>query len=108
MKKQTSHLAALTTAADEMKRLKFPTVPTYAVPRSKYSDATANELTRCVLDFINLQDGATAWRTSNAPTYDAKRKIWRAGNVLKGVSDIAAIRDGRERGKLKSKLAGTK
>jgi hypothetical protein len=89
--KKSTHLEALAAAIYEHKKETHPNVPTFAVPRSTYSDAKANDLTKCILDFINLQKDATAWRVSNAPVYDARFGGFRAGNVLKGVADVTAI-----------------
>ncbi len=37
------------------KREKYPNVPDYALKPVKYEDRTANGLTRCVIDFLNLK-----------------------------------------------------
>ena len=38
-------------------RLKYPSVPEYARVAPSYTDKTANGLTKCVVDFINLSGG---------------------------------------------------
>lgn len=35
-------------------RQKYPNCPDHALPSVKYSDKTANSLTRCIIDFLNL------------------------------------------------------
>lgn len=39
-----------------MKR-KHPTAPSHILPMRKYSDKTANGLTKCIIDFINFSGG---------------------------------------------------
>lgn len=34
-----------------------PSVPMYALPKPNYSDKTANGLTKCIIDFVNLRGG---------------------------------------------------
>lgn len=92
--KKSPYLLALAAARHQMKMELHPSVPRHAVPRTAYNDATANGLTKCILDFVNLQEGAAAWRQSNAPVYDARFGGFRSGTVSKGVSDISAIREG--------------
>lgn len=88
-------LAALAAVSNEVKQGKFSNVPAYALPRSTYSDSTANDLTRAVLDFLNLQTDATAWRQPNVPAFDHKTGKHRAGTVQKGIADIGATKSGR-------------
>lgn len=38
----------------ESLRAKYPSVPDYAIPVPKYSDNSANGLTKCVIDFLQL------------------------------------------------------
>lgn len=35
-------------------RASYPTFPTYALPERKYSDTTANGLTKCIKEFLNF------------------------------------------------------
>lgn len=58
-------------AIQQLKRLallelkqKHPTVPDYALPGPKYSDRTANGLTKCIVDYINLIGGIAERRNS--------------------------------------------
>jgi hypothetical protein len=45
-------------------RRNYPTIPDHALPQPKYSDKTANGLTKCVIDFLKLS-GWQAERISN-------------------------------------------
>jgi len=47
----------------EEHKKKFPSMPEYAIPKPKYSDATANGLTKCIIDFVNMK-GYLAERTN--------------------------------------------
>lgn len=38
----------------ERKREQYPNIPDYALTVYKYSDTTANGLTRCIIDYIKL------------------------------------------------------
>ncbi len=88
-------LQQLKVEAEAAKRDRYPNVPAHALPRAKYSERSANDLTKCIIDFVNLQPGCVAWRVSNVPVYDTKTGKHRAGNVRKGVADISAIRRGQ-------------
>ena len=47
--------AILTELAITDLKLKYPNVPDHCVPSPKYSDKTANGLTKCITDFLKLQ-----------------------------------------------------
>ena len=47
----------------EEHKKKFPSIPEYAIPKPKYSDTTANGLTKCIIDFVNMK-GYLAERTN--------------------------------------------
>jgi hypothetical protein len=47
----------------EEHKKKFPLIPEYAIPKPKYSDTTANGLTKCIIDFVNMK-GYLAERTN--------------------------------------------
>jgi hypothetical protein len=90
-------------------REKYPSVPDYAVPVPKYSDKSANGLTKCVIDFL-LLSGHFAERTGNeGRTIDQRKEVIDVlgqrktiGTVkripssgTKGTSDIKAIINGK-------------
>jgi hypothetical protein len=104
------------TPIDLLKQLKqaeqrklYPNVPEYAMKPIKYEDKTANGLTRCVIEFLNLS-GHMAERSSNEGRVIDNRKTYTdmvgftktIGTVkripssgTKGTSDIKATIGGR-------------
>lgn len=83
---------------------KYPNVPEFAIPKEKFSDATANDLTKTICKFITYI-GGQAERISNQGQYrdntkvvtDAlgfKRQIgskgWTKGQGTKGTADISS------------------
>lgn len=93
---------------EHLKR-EYPSVPEYAIPSQKYTDTTANGLTRCVMDWLNLS-GHMAERTSNEgrvidnrktyvdaigqrKTIGEVKRIKSSGTV--GTSDVKAVIRGR-------------
>src|SRR5690606_17493843 len=90
----------------EAKRKACPSVPEYAIPRMRFSDRTANGLTRCVLAWLRLH-GHKAWRQGSEGRYRPGQTItdvlgrqrtmkgqWLPGQN-KGAADVACIINGR-------------
>lgn len=48
---------------------------------------STNALTQQALKVLNLK-GFNAWRQNNGAVYDPVKKVFRAGQTMKGVSDI--------------------
>lgn len=86
-----------------------PNVPIHAIPVPKYSDNSANGLTKCVIDFLNLS-GHFAERHSNEGRVIDNRKTYTdvigqtktigsvqrvKSNQVNGTSDIKATINGR-------------
>ncbi len=86
-----------------------PSVPAYALPKPSYSDKTANGLTKCIIDFINLC-GGQAERIScegrviddrktlidvagRSVTIGSMKRVKSSAQV--GTSDISATIDGK-------------
>jgi len=93
----------------EMMKRKYPNVPEHAIPRMKFTDNTTNNLTKCVVNFINYS-GYQAERISNTGRYidesrtvtdvlGQKRKIGSGkfipGTGTNGTADISATIHGR-------------
>jgi hypothetical protein len=90
----------------EAKRKACPSVPEYAIPRRRFSDRTANGLTKCVLAWLRLH-GHKAWRQGSEGRYRPGatiidvigRQRTLKGNWLpgqnNGASDVACIINGR-------------
>jgi hypothetical protein len=83
------HLNQLATAA---KTAKYATVPAKWIPASKYSDKTANALTNCIIDFLNIS-GHHAERISVIGREREGRFI--PSTMQKGTADISATIAGR-------------
>ena len=103
-------------ALDKLKKLAFkqlelrhPNFPKYAIPKPKYSDRSSNELTKCVIDWIEL-NGYQAERINSMGRQIDKRKTvtdvlgnkrtvgsvtWTKGSGQVGTSDISATIRGR-------------
>ena len=86
----------------------YPNFPDYAIPMEKFSDKTANELTKTICKFISYI-GGQAERISNQGQYrdnsktvtdvlGRQRKIgsgtWTKGQGTNGTADISAIYKG--------------
>jgi hypothetical protein len=90
-------------------RIQYPTSPDYAMPMEKFSDASANELTKTICKFITYI-GGQAERISNQGQYrdntktvtdvlGRKRTIgsgqWTKGQGTNGTADISAMYRGK-------------
>ena len=73
-------------------RRQYPNVPDYALPRTKYGDKTANELTRVITDYIRLNSG---YCTRINTTGQFRAGKWIKGTTTKGTADLHAIIAGR-------------
>ena len=83
-------LALLKTS--EIKK-KFPRVPDFAIPKMKYSDKTANDLTRCIIDFIRLSGNqAERVNCTGRKVKVAGRERWIPTAGQKGTADISATK----------------
>lgn len=78
----------------EGKRQKYPNVPTNAVPATKYTDKTANGLTKCILSLLQVE-GCYATRIQSQGQYHEKLQSWTKGTTSKGTADIHATINGR-------------
>jgi hypothetical protein len=98
-------LDALKLLSMQVKRAKYPNVP-YLV-KSKYTDNTTNDLTLCVIDWINL-NGYQAERINSVGTKVRRngKEIWIKGSSTTGTSDISATIKGRSV-KIEIKCAAT-
>jgi hypothetical protein len=86
----------------------YPSFPEFAIPKEKFSDTTANELTKTICKFITYI-GGQAERISNQGQYRDNSKIeidvvgrarkigsgkWTKGQGTNGTADISAIYKG--------------
>ncbi len=58
----------LISLAEQNIKTKHPSIPHHCLPKQKYSDKTANGLTKCIVDYINFI-GGMAERTGNTGRY---------------------------------------
>jgi hypothetical protein len=102
-------LKELKSAVIKDKRIRFPSLPEIAITCYNYTDKTANGLTRCIIDWIEL-NGYQAERISSSGRYiDGKQTYtdvlgqkktigtgkWIPGSSTKGTADISATIKGR-------------
>lgn len=80
----------------EDNRLRFPNLPEYARVCPKYSDKTANGLTKCIIDFIKLNKGQAERINCTGRTIrtgSGQKYIPTSGQ--RGTADISATIQGR-------------
>ncbi len=115
----SSALKELQRLSFENKRIKYPNVPIDSIPQTKYSDKTANGLTRCIIDFLNLK-GWQAERVNNTGRMIDTRETfidsigrtrtiggvqWIKGTGTDGTADISATVNGKSV-KIEVKIGG--
>lgn len=89
------NLKELSKLANELKAEKHPDVPSFALVKKAFKDATANELTKTIIfDMYWVREGL-AYRINNGAIYDTKRQVYRKGVQRKGIPDIIGIINGR-------------
>lgn len=74
----------------EAKQRQHPTVPAHALVKSKFSDTTANELTRAVIRCIELH-GGYAVRINTQGQFNEKLGKWTTGTTRRGTADVHAV-----------------
>jgi len=67
---------------------KSPNVPVHALPRPSYSDKTANGLTKCILDWINLNGWQAERINTMGRTIDSRKQVT---DVIGRVQTIGSI-----------------
>lgn len=101
---------------DRLKELKLnqsinehPNVPRYAISVPKYEDKTANGLTRCIIDYIQLSDQQAERINTMGRPIDNRKQVtdvlgrtktigsmtWGKSTATKGSADISATIQGR-------------
>jgi len=95
-------------AMDNLKT-NHPSVPKYAIPKPKYTDKTSNGLTKCVIDWINLNGFQAERINSMGRQLDNRKTVtdvigrqrtvgsvtWIKGTGQTGTSDISATIKGQ-------------
>lgn len=113
---QCKHIKALCRLSMRAKMGKYPNMPERFIPAPKYSDKTANGLTKCVIDFIRLQGGQAERVANMGRLVDDRSKSvlgqsiggqkWIKGTGKNGSADIHATIRGRSV-KIEVKCAAT-
>jgi len=90
-------------------RKQYPNFPEHALPSVKYTDKTANGLTRCIVDFLNLQGWQAERINTMGRPIDNRKQVtdvigrtktigsltWGKSTATKGSSDISATIKGK-------------
>jgi|ERR1700757_1954503 len=76
------------------KKEKHPNFPEHCLVKSNYSDKSANDLTKCVMDFLKFNK-QYAVRINTTGQYVAKLDKWVKGSTTRGTADIHATIKGR-------------
>lgn len=75
---------------------RYKAVPEFAVPRGHYEDATANGLTRCIIDYVRLAGHwAERVNTTGRVINDRGRSRYIPTTATRGSADVHAIKSGR-------------
>lgn len=92
----TASSAALQHLSDldwQDKRRRYKSVPDFAIPRRRFSDKTANDLTKAIIRYVDLM-GGYATRIQSQGQYNDRLKRWTKGTTRKGTADIHAVVNG--------------
>ncbi|WP_150452564.1 hypothetical protein [Arenibacter lacus] len=89
-------------------RSHYPNVPSHAIPKPRYTDKTSNGLTRCIVDYINLNGYQAERINSTGRILDSRKKTlgsfgsatlggvrWIKSSSQNGTADISATIRGR-------------
>lgn len=90
-------------------RSEFPSVPEYAIKQPKYSDKSANGLTRCIIDFLQLSGHQAERINTMGRPIDNRKQVtdvigrtktigsmtWGKSTATKGSADISSTILGR-------------
>lgn len=87
MEKQLTALQKLDNLAYQCKMEQYPNLPIKAIPRTNYKDTSANDLTKCVIDFLRLK-GHYATRIQSQG--QKRGNVMTYGTTQRGTADIHA------------------
>ena len=85
--KPLTALQKLDNLSYQSKMEQFPNLPIKAIPRTKYSDASANDLTKSIIDFVRLK-GHYATRIQSQG--QKRGSIMTYGTTQRGTADVHA------------------
>ena len=92
----------------ESLRAEYPSVPAHAIPTPKYSDNSANGLTKCIIDFLQLSGHQAERINTMGRPIDNRKQVtdvigrtktigsmkWGKSTATKGSADISATING--------------
>jgi hypothetical protein len=88
IEKQLTALQKLDNLSYQKKLEQFPNLPEKAIPRTKYKDGSANDLTKCVIDFLRMK-GHYATRIQSQG--QKRGNVMTYGTTQRGTADIHSI-----------------
>ena len=93
------------TALETLKQLKlkelkeqYPSLPEYAIPKPKYSDTTANGLTACIIDFLNLSGHFAERHANEGRVIDTRKTYTDVIGRSKTIGSIKRINSSQKNG----------
>jgi hypothetical protein len=100
MKKTTSKaVQALIELKKSKWRKEHPNDPDYLMPSYKYDDSTANGLTSCLIDYLNLLDGCHAERVSiEGRVIDTRKTVTNVVGQVRQIGSIKRIKSSMQLG----------
>lgn len=72
-------------------RERYPSLPGYAFPKSKFDDTKANGLTKCIVTFVKLKGGHIQRTNTTGIVRNGK---WTRGGGTIGAADLTGIFNG--------------
>ena len=85
MEKPLTALQRLDNLSYQSKIEQHPNMPIKAIPRTKYSDGSANDLTKCIIDFVRLK-GFYATRIQSQG--QKRGNVMTYGTTQRGTADL--------------------
>ena len=79
-------------------RIKYPTFPEYARTYPKYTDKTANGLTKCIIDYINLTGNHAERINCTGRIIDTRKTITDVADQCRTIGTIKYVKTAGQRG----------
>lgn len=87
-------LKELAAQAFEKKKLDHPSMPEFAIVKTKFNDSTSNDLTKCILAYFRM-NGGYAVRINTQGQWNEKLGMFTKSTTKKGTSDVHGCLNGR-------------
>lgn len=100
MKKTTSKaVQALIELKESKWKQEHPNSPNYLIPSFKNDDTTANGLTSCIIEYLNMMEGCHAERISNeGRTIDTRKTVTNVVGQVRQIGSIKRIKSSMQLG----------